>query len=49
MSADAAEKLLRKEKKGTFMFRFSSRDPGHFAITTLDKDNVIKHYKVATS
>ena len=33
-------------KKGAFLIRFSSRDPGCFAITTLAKDGKLKHYKV---
>lgn len=32
-----AEKLLNGKKKGTYLIRFSTRDPGCYAITVLSK------------
>lgn len=47
LSSDLAEKTIRKVgRKGAYLVRFSSRDPGCFAITTLAKDSKLKHYKV---
>mmetsp|Transcript_504 Transcript_504/g.764 ORF Transcript_504/g.764 Transcript_504/m.764 type:complete len:553 (-) Transcript_504:189-1847(-) len=46
ISAEDAERLLSKEKKGTFLVRFSARDPGSYAITTVGDANKIKHFRV---
>jgi serine/threonine protein kinase len=46
ISADDAERLLKQEKKGTFLVRFSARDPGSYAITTVSDTNKIKHFRV---
>jgi len=40
------KKKLSKEKKGTFFVRFSARDPGCFAISTVSQGGRIKHYRV---
>jgi hypothetical protein len=42
-----AEKLLNGKKKGTFLLRFSTRDPGCYAITVLSKTGVLKHYRIS--
>jgi len=41
-----AEKQLNGKKKGTFLIRFSTRDPGCYAITVLSKTNALKHYRI---
>lgn len=46
MSSTAAEKELRKHKKGTFLVRFSAREPGCYAITTVSQSEKIKHFRV---
>jgi len=47
LSSDLAEKTIRKVgRKGAYLVRFSSRDPGCYAITTIAKDSKLKHYKV---
>jgi len=46
ISSEQAEKLLQKRDKGDFLIRFSSRDPGCYAITTRAKDGNLKHYKI---
>jgi len=42
-----AEKVLNGKKKGTYLIRFSTRDPGCYAITVLSKTNALKHYRIA--
>ena len=46
ISSQEAETLLGKEKKGTFLVRFSARDPGSYAITTVSSSQKIKHFRV---
>jgi len=46
ISSEEAERLLGKQKKGTFLVRFSARDPGSYAITTVSESNNIKHFRV---
>jgi len=46
ISAEEAEALLGKQKKGTFLVRFSARDPGSYAITTVSETSNIKHFRV---
>jgi hypothetical protein len=42
-----ADSLLSKQAdKKTFLVRFSSRDPGCYAISTLSENNKVKHYRV---
>ncbi|PRP74643.1 SH2 domain-containing protein [Planoprotostelium fungivorum] len=42
-----AEKLLNGKKKGTYLIRFSTRDPGCYAITVLTKLGALKHYRIS--
>lgn len=46
LSSGAAEKELRKHKKGTFLVRFSAREPGCYAITTVSQSEKIKHFRI---
>eukprot|EP00010_Vexillifera_abyssalis_P008880 CAMPEP_0201544270 /NCGR_PEP_ID=MMETSP0173_2-20130828/869_1 /ASSEMBLY_ACC=CAM_ASM_000268 /TAXON_ID=218659 /ORGANISM="Vexillifera sp., Strain DIVA3 564/2" /LENGTH=537 /DNA_ID=CAMNT_0047952329 /DNA_START=58 /DNA_END=1668 /DNA_ORIENTATION=+ len=46
LSSGQAEKELRKHKKGTFLVRFSAREPGCYAITTVSQSERIKHFRV---
>jgi len=46
ISSDEAEKRLAKEKKGTFLVRFSSRDPGCYAISGVSQGGRLKHYRI---
>jgi len=48
ISATEAENLLTKKdnKKGTFLVRFSSREPGSYAITVVAKEKKVKHYRI---
>jgi len=41
-----AEKLLNGKKKGTYLIRFSTRDPGCYAITVLSKLGALKHFRI---
>eukprot|EP01117_Protostelium_nocturnum_P003651 TRINITY_DN14936_c0_g1_i1.p1 TRINITY_DN14936_c0_g1~~TRINITY_DN14936_c0_g1_i1.p1 ORF type:complete len:629 (+),score=258.47 TRINITY_DN14936_c0_g1_i1:114-2000(+) len=41
-----AEKILNGKKKGTYIIRFSTRDPGCYAITVLSKESSLKHYRI---
>ena len=41
----AEQKLLLQKKKGTFLVRFSARDPGCYAISAISGEGV-KHYRV---
>jgi len=45
LSSVQAEQLLGNKAKGTFLIRFSSSNPGSFAISVLNDDG-IKHYKI---
>jgi len=47
MGAPEAESLLIAQKNTkTFLVRFSTRDPGCYAISTLSETNKVKHYRV---
>merc|ERR1712137_314327 len=46
ISAVEAEKLLSPKPAGTFLVRFSSRDPGCYAISVMGKGSKLKHYRV---
>jgi len=46
ISASEAEKKLIEEKKGTFLVRFSARDPGCYAISVIGSGKQMKHYRV---
>jgi len=47
ISTEDAEKLLtNKGKKGLFLVRFSSRDPGCYAITVLSQGGKLKHFRI---
>merc|ERR1712137_1357449 len=46
ISSSDAEKKLATAKKGTFLFRFSSSDPGCFAISTVSNVGTIKHFRI---
>ena len=37
---------MAEHPKGTFLVRFSARDPGCYAISTVGSDGVIKHFRV---
>jgi len=41
-----AEKKLNGTKKGTYLIRFSTGNPGAYAITVLGNTGVLKHYRV---
>jgi len=41
-----AEKKLNGEKKGTYIIRFSTGNPGCYAITVLSNTSVLKHYRI---
>jgi len=41
-----AEKLLNGKKTGSYLVRFSTRDPGCYAITVLSKVGALKHYRI---
>lgn len=45
ISAPEAEKKLAGKEKGTFLVRFSARDPGCYAISTVGSKQ-IKRYRV---
>jgi len=48
MTSSQAESLLKvsKQQPGTFIVRFSARDPGLYAISVLESDGKVKHYRV---
>lgn len=46
VSAAQAEKALRGQKPGTFMVRFSAREPGCYAITTISDKGELKHFRI---
>lgn len=48
MTSSQAESLLKVSKQlpGTFIVRFSARDPGLYAISALEGDGKVKHYRV---
>jgi hypothetical protein len=47
MGSPQAEALLIKQpEKRTFLVRFSAREPGSYAISTLSDNNKVKHYRV---
>ena len=37
---------MAEEKKGTFLIRFSSRDPGCYAVSVVSKGSKLKHFRV---
>jgi len=41
-----AEKKLNGQKKGTYLIRFSTGNPGAYALTVLSNAGVLKHYRV---
>jgi len=45
-AADAEKKIIAQKKKGTFLLRFSSRDPGCYALTVLNNKGILKHYRI---
>lgn len=46
ISSETAERLLSNEKRGTFLARFSSRDPGCYAISVYSQGGRLKHFRV---
>eukprot|EP01095_Lingulamoeba_sp_RSL-Kostka_P001906 TRINITY_DN126_c1_g1_i1.p1 TRINITY_DN126_c1_g1~~TRINITY_DN126_c1_g1_i1.p1 ORF type:complete len:324 (+),score=123.75 TRINITY_DN126_c1_g1_i1:92-1063(+) len=46
ISSSDSEKKLSREKKGTFLVRFSSRDPGCYAISVVSQGGRLKHYRI---
>eukprot|EP01114_Cavostelium_apophysatum_P001871 TRINITY_DN11645_c0_g1_i2.p1 TRINITY_DN11645_c0_g1~~TRINITY_DN11645_c0_g1_i2.p1 ORF type:complete len:632 (-),score=192.54 TRINITY_DN11645_c0_g1_i2:34-1929(-) len=42
-----AEKMLNGKKAGSYIVRFSTRDPGCYAVTVLSKAGVLKHYRIS--
>ncbi|KAL6077557.1 serine/threonine-protein kinase STY13 [Balamuthia mandrillaris] len=52
-SAAEAERALNKQRKGTFLIRFSSKEPGSYSISVLDASArsklAVKHYRVSHS
>jgi len=47
MGAPEAEKLLASQKElKTFLIRFSARDPGCYAISTVAENKKVKHFRV---
>eukprot|EP00027_Filamoeba_sp_ATCC50430_P018551 CAMPEP_0168567218 /NCGR_PEP_ID=MMETSP0413-20121227/14878_1 /TAXON_ID=136452 /ORGANISM="Filamoeba nolandi, Strain NC-AS-23-1" /LENGTH=511 /DNA_ID=CAMNT_0008599375 /DNA_START=169 /DNA_END=1704 /DNA_ORIENTATION=+ len=46
LGAPESETMLVTKAVGTFLARFSARDPGCYAISTLGEGNKVKHYRV---
>lgn len=46
LSSVQSEELLIEKARGTFLLRFSATNIGGFAISVLNEDQVVKHYKV---
>ncbi|MDP2436532.1 MAG: protein kinase [archaeon] len=46
VSASAAEKAVRGKSPGTFMVRFSAREPGCYSITTVADKGDPKHFRI---
>jgi len=46
LSSQDAEKKLSKQKKGTFLVRFSAREPGSYALSAVSQGGRMKHYRV---
>jgi hypothetical protein len=46
ISSEEAEKRLGTQKKGTFLVRFSARDPGCYAISVMSQGGRLKHYRI---
>lgn len=39
--------MLNGKKKGSYLIRFSTRDAGCYAITSLTKQETLKHYRIS--
>lgn len=46
LSSIQSEDTLSEKAKGTFLVRFSTSNPGSYAISSLGLDGSIKHYKI---
>jgi len=46
ISSQDAEKKLTAQKKGTFLIRFSAREPGNYAVSVVSQGGRLKHYRV---
>jgi len=49
MSVGEAEKVLKDEKKKSFMVRFSLRIPGCFSLSLVDEDGKVRHKTITHS
>lgn len=41
-----AERKLKHQPRGTFLVRFSSRDPGSYTMSASDKNGTISHFRI---
>jgi serine/threonine protein kinase len=46
ITTEEAVKLLQDQKRGTFLIRFSTREPGSFAISVAHKDKEVRHFRI---
>eukprot|EP01119_Soliformovum_irregulare_P011416 TRINITY_DN2849_c1_g4_i4.p1 TRINITY_DN2849_c1_g4~~TRINITY_DN2849_c1_g4_i4.p1 ORF type:complete len:140 (-),score=32.97 TRINITY_DN2849_c1_g4_i4:23-442(-) len=46
VEAAEAENLLKGKKKGCYLVRFSTKDPGSYAITVYSNEGTLKHFRV---
>lgn len=49
ISTQEAERVMASQRKGTYLLRFSSRDPGCYALTVLNNQGALKHYRIMHS
>ena len=47
ISSVEAEKVMEGKKKGTILLRFSTREPGGYALTVLNAKGSLKHYRIS--
>jgi hypothetical protein len=47
ITKEEAVKILQGQKYGTFLVRFSSTEPGCFAISVTRKDKQVTHFRVS--
>lgn len=46
ISSQTAEQRLTGQEKGTYLMRFSARDPGCYAISVVSQQGKLKHYRI---
>jgi len=47
LSSTAAEKLLAKKKRGTYLIRLTTNEPGSYAISWISKNEIIYHTNIS--